>query len=140
QFFDAVDTASACLKMFAGILATARVKDQRTREAAAGGFSTATDIADYLVRKGLPFRKAHEVVGRLVRHCLDRACRFEDLTLDEIRSFSPEFDEDVLTIDVQASVNARDVPGGTAPNRVRDAIAEGRRLLAATETWLASLP
>ncbi len=137
QLFDAVDTVSACLRMFTGMLATARFRVERTREAAAGGFSTATDIADYLVRKGLPFRRAHEVVGKLVRHCIERGCQFGDLTLDELRGFSPLFEEDVLAIDVFASVQARDIPGGTAPNRVAEAISEARRLLAATEAWVA---
>ena len=136
QFFDAVDTTAASLKMFTGMLATARVKSERTKEAAAGGFSTATDVADYLVGKGLPFRQAHEVVGKLVRHCLERRVQFSDLSMDELTAFSPMFDEGVRTIDVLASIQARDVPGGTAVNRVTDAIAAGRHLLSATRAWI----
>ncbi len=137
QFFDAVDTAAASLKMFTGMLATARVKSERTKEAAAGGFSTATDVADYLVRKGLPFRQAHEVVGKLVRQCLERRVQFADLSTAELKEFSPLFDEDVRSIDVLASIQARDVPGGTALGQVTAAITEGRRLLSATEAWSA---
>ncbi|MHB8990416.1 MAG: argininosuccinate lyase [Chloroflexota bacterium] len=137
QLFDAVDTASTCLQMFAGMLATARFREDRMRDAAGGGFSTTTDVADYLARKGLPFRQAHEVVGRLVRHCIERRCQIADLPLADLKGFSPLFEKDVYSIDVDSSVQARDVPGGTAPNRVRDALAESRQLLAATVEWCA---
>lgn len=137
QFFDAVDTVSTCLRMFAGMLATARFREDRMRQVAGGGFSTATDVADYLVRKGLPFRRAHEVVGRLVRHCLEQGCDITDLPLADLQGFSPLFQEDVYSVTVDSSVQARDVPGGTAPNRVREALAESRRLLATTEAWAA---
>ncbi len=138
QFFDAVDTVSTCLRMFAGMLATARFREDRMRQVAGGGFSTATDVADYLVRKGLPFRRAHEVVGRLVRHCLEQGGDITDLPLADLQGFSPLFQEDVYSVTVDSSVQARDVPGGTAPNRVREALAESRRLLAATEAWAAA--
>jgi argininosuccinate lyase len=133
--FDAVDTVSISLRMFAGMLETAQVRAERMREAAVGGFSTATDVADYLVRKGLTFRQAHEVVGRLVRHCIDRGCSLSDVSLPDLRSFSPHFDQDFYLIDVDSSVAARDVPGGTAPDRVRAALEESRALMAATEEW-----
>jgi len=133
--FDAVDTVTICLKMFAGMLATARFREDRMRQGAGGGFSTATDVADYLVRKGLPFRQAHEVVGRLVRHCLERGCDITELPLAELQRFSPVFQDDIYSVNVDSSVAARDVPGGTAPNRVRDALRESRRLLADTEAW-----
>ncbi len=136
QFFDAVDTVSSSLKMFAGMLATARFREDRMRQVAGGGFSTATDVADYLARKGLPFRQAHEVVGRLVRHCLELRCDITDLSLADLQGFSPLFQEDLYSVTVDSSVQARDVPGGTAPNRVQDAISESRHLLAATEAWL----
>ena len=90
--------------------------------------------------KGLPFRQAHEVIGRLVRHCLEEGKDFSDLTLKDLKGFSPLFDEDALAIDVMTSVQARDVPGGTAPNRVSEAIAEGHGLLSASEAWIAALP
>ena len=138
QFFDAVDTVSVSLKMFAGMLATARFREDRMREVAGGGFSTATDVADYLARKGLPFRQAHEVVGRLVRHCLEQGCDITDLSLGDLKGFSPLFDEDIYTVDVDSSVQARNVPGGTASGRVMEALAESRQLLAASETWSAS--
>jgi argininosuccinate lyase len=135
QLFDAVDTVSTALRMFAGMLGTATVRADRLREAASGGFSTATDVADYLVRKGLSFRHAHEVVGRLVRHCIDRHCTLTEVPLSELRTFSTHFDEDFYRIDVDTSVAARDIPGGTAPSRVREAMDESQRLLTATEEW-----
>ncbi len=135
QYFDAVDTVSSCLKLFERMLATATVRSDQMREMAGGGFSTATDVADYLVRKGLAFRQAHEVVGRLVRHCMEVGGDIIDLPLADLKGFSPLFEEDIYGVDVDASVRARDVPGGTAPNRVREAIAEGVRLVAATEAW-----
>jgi argininosuccinate lyase len=135
QLFDAVDTVSASLRMFAGMLGTAVIRGERMREAASGSFSTATDVADYLVRKGLPFRQAHEVVGRLVRHCIERQCTLAEVPLAELNSFSAHFDEGFYLIDVDTSVAARDVPGGTAPGRVREAIDESWALLAATQEW-----
>ncbi|HZK67530.1 MAG TPA: argininosuccinate lyase [Chloroflexota bacterium] len=135
QLFDAVDTVSSCLRMFSGMLATATFRLDRMRQVAGGGFSTATDVADYLAKAGLPFRQAHEVVGRLVRHCMARGCDITDLSISELRSFSPIFQEDIFSVTVESSVAARDVPGGTAPNRVREALEEGRRLVNANREW-----
>ena len=87
----------------------------RMQEAARGGFSTATDVADYLVRRGITFRQAHEVVGRLVRHCIERNCDLPDIPIDDLKGFSSLFDEDFYLINVDSSVRARDVQGGTAP-------------------------
>jgi argininosuccinate lyase len=137
QLFDAVDTVSDCLRMFAGMLATARFKEDRMRQVAGGGFSTATDVADYLARKGMPFRQAHEVVGQLVRLCLERRCDIMDLPLPDLKRYSTLFDEEVYKIDVDLSVRARDIPGGTAPHRVEAALVECRALVVATQRWLA---
>ena len=101
------------------------------RRAAGEHFSTATDLADYLVRKGLPFREAHAIVGRIVRHALDEGKTLEDLTLAELRRFSPLIDGDVKdAITVEASLRARAVTGGTAPAAVRRALALARTLVA----------
>jgi argininosuccinate lyase len=93
-------------------------------ERAAGqGFSTATDVADYLVRKGLPFRDAHEAVGKAVAYCVENEMNLEELSLAEWQLFSPHFGDDIFAaIKVEASVNARNVIGGTAHNRVEDEI------------------
>jgi argininosuccinate lyase len=102
------------------------------REAAAGAFLNATDAADYLAAKGLPFREAHAVVGRLVRHCQDRGCAVEDLALEELRSFSPLFAKDVFDhLALEACVARRASPGGTAPAAVRRALQDAERRLRA---------
>src|SRR6266446_7064589 len=106
-------------------------RTDRMRRAAGEHFSTATDLADYLVRKGLPFRQAHEVVGRVVRHALDEGKALEDLTLAELRHFSPLIDGDVKdAITVEASLRARAATGGTAPGAVRRSLALARTLIA----------
>ena len=97
------------------------------RAAAEGGMMTATDLADYLARRGLPFRQAHAVVGHLVRWCLENGRRLDDLRLDEYRMFSPLFDEEVVrAAGVEASVRARNVYGGTAPGQVLARLTEAR--------------
>jgi argininosuccinate lyase len=97
------------------------------RRSAGNGFSTATDVADYLVRKGLPFRDAHEAVGKAVAYCLENDMGIEELSLAEWQLFSPYFSDDIFrAISVEASINARDVIGGTARNRVWGEIVAGR--------------
>jgi argininosuccinate lyase len=125
--FDAVDTLRDCLTAMLGMLPHVEVRADRMRTAAAQGFATATDLADYLVRKDVPFRDAHEIVGRCVAHALVQGAALSDLSLDDLRRFSPVIDEtvfDVLTLD--GSVGARDHIGGTAPAQVKAAIARGR--------------
>jgi argininosuccinate lyase len=101
------------------------------RDAALQGYATATDLADYLVRKGLPFRDAHEVVGKAVRLGIDSGRDLAALTLDELRALSPVIEADVFTVlTLEGSVNARNHLGGTAPAQVRQAIAAARTRLA----------
>jgi argininosuccinate lyase len=101
------------------------------RAAANEGFATATDLADYLVRRGLPFRDAHEAVARAVRHAEGKGCDLADLTLDDMRTFAPLANDDVYAVlTLEGSVASRDHPGGTAPARVRAAIARARDALA----------
>ena len=129
--FDTVDTVKECLRVYDGLLASTKTKPQRMREAAQRGFSTATDLADYLVRKGVPFRDAHEAVGRAVRHGIERGRDLADMSLDELRAFCEIVDEDVFEVlTLEGSVGARSHVGGTSPARVREAIAEARRRLA----------
>ncbi len=129
-FFDSVDTLEAILAVLPPMLASLTFRTDRMRRAAGEHFSTATDLADYLVRRGLPFRRAHEVVGRVVRHALDEGKALEDLGLAELRRFSPLFDGDVKdAITVDASLRARAVTGGTAPAAVRRALALARTLM-----------
>ncbi|HEX5414913.1 MAG TPA: argininosuccinate lyase [Chloroflexota bacterium] len=124
--FDAIDTLLPCLTLTAGMLRSARVHRERLAEAAGAGFSLATDVADYLVARGVPFREAHHIVGQLVQRCLALGCDLAGLPLEEYRQLSPLFDPDVLEITVWTSVRARDIPGGTAPERVAKALAEAR--------------
>ena len=122
-FFDTYDTLLSTLTIFADMLATMSVNADRMRAAAEDGFMLATDIADYLVGKGMPFREAHGVVARLSQHAAGNSLRLRDMPLADYRRFSALFDEDVFAISAEASVAARDVPGGTAFGRVREAIA-----------------
>jgi argininosuccinate lyase len=121
--FDVIDTVQACLRVFAPMLATMTIRPERMRSAASEGFGTATDMADYLAAKGLPFRQAHEVVGRIVRRCLDRQQQLDDLGLEELRRFSPLFESDVYeVIALEASVDRRQVRGGPARTLVSERI------------------
>jgi len=128
-FFDTFDTLFATLKIFADMIAKMQIVPGRMREAAQGSYVLATDIADYLVDKGMPFREAHGVVARLSQYAVERGVQFEQLTLEEYQGFSKLFDKEVLTISVDSSVAARDVRGGTALGRVRQAITEAKAQL-----------
>ncbi|MEW6142673.1 MAG: argininosuccinate lyase [Chloroflexota bacterium] len=127
--FDTVDAVVASLSVMAGLVATLKVKSHRMRAAAVGGYTLATDIADYLVKKGLPFRKAHSVIGGLVKYAAGKGKGLSELTLKEYRSFSPRFGKDVLDITLESSVASRSVPGGTSPEQVNKALAQAKRLL-----------
>lgn len=130
--FDAADTTADCLRVFAGMLGTLQCRRERMREAARLGHTTATDLADYLVRRAVPFRDAHEVVGRAVRTAVETGRDLSDLTLDELRAFSPVIEGDVFEVlTLEGSVAARNHPGGTAPEQVRAAIARARERLGA---------
>ena len=129
--FDTVDTVTDCLRIFAGILGTLECRRERMREAARLGHTTATDLADYLVRKAVPFRDAHEAVGRAVRRAVETERDLSEMTLDELRKFSPAIDSDVFgVLTLEGSVAARNHAGGTAPARVRAAIARARAKIA----------
>ena len=113
--FDVIDTVQACLRVFAPMLATMTVRPERMRSAASESFGTATDMADYLAAKGLPFRQAHEIVGRIVRRCLDQQQTLNDLSLEELQTFSPLFESDVYDVmALDAAVDRRQVRGGPA--------------------------
>ena len=125
--FDALDTARDCLALYADMAPNIVVKRDNCRAAAAKGFSTATDLADYLVKKGLPFRDAHHVVGNSVGYAAKQGRDLPELSLPELQQFSPLIAEDVYAhISLDASVAARTTYGGTAPAQVRAAIARAR--------------
>jgi len=122
--FDTIDTVKGSLKIFADMIAEMKVKGDNMRIAAARGFSTATDVADYCVRKGLPFRQAHEVVGKTVRFCVENGKDIPELTLDEFRAFSDLIETDIYDyVTLEASVNARKATGGTAREAVERELA-----------------
>ena len=132
-FFACVDTLQACLDVMPPMLSSMTVRVDKIRGAVDAGFALATDLADYLVAKALPFREAHHAVGALVGYCVQQGKTFDKLGLDEYRRFSPLFDHDVLDITIQKSMAARDVPGGTAPRQVALALAAGRAHLDGTQ-------
>jgi len=127
--FDTVDTLISTLDVFTGMIGTLKINAQRTQQAAEGGYLLATDLADYLVRKSVPFREAHGIVGRLVQYAAEMDKSFSKLSLSEYQTFSPLFAEDVYSISVESSIKARNVPGGTAPQQVKEALEKARRSL-----------
>jgi len=125
--FDTIDTLNGSLAVTSIVLRNVKVNVERTRQAATVGYLNATDLADYLVRKGMEFRKAHEIVGRVVMRAIESGVPIEDLPIATYREFSDLFDEDLyqaLTLD--AAVAAKSVIGGTSPERVKEALAEAR--------------
>jgi argininosuccinate lyase len=123
--FDGVDTVKACLKAVTGLLGAIKFKPETMARSASGGFVNATDAADYLVDKGIPFRQAHEIVGKLVSYSIDKGKTLEQLSIDEFRSFSQAFDEDIYQkIDLLTCLNMRKSVGGTAPVLVEERIKE----------------
>ena len=130
--FDTVDTLADCLEIVADLVAHGLAPvPERMRAAAREGYATATDLADYLVRKGLPFRDAHEVVARAVREAEARRVDLADLPLADLARFSPLVGPDVFDVlTLEGSVASRDHPGGTAPRRVREAAAAAREAIA----------
>ncbi|MBI54996.1 MAG: argininosuccinate lyase [Alcanivorax sp.] len=125
--FDAVDTLAGCLRAFADMIPAIEPNREVMREAARRGFATATDLADYLVRKGVAFRDAHEIVGKAVAHGVDKKKDLSEMSLSELRQFSDQIDDDVFEVlTLEGSVSARNHVGGTAPDQVRAAVARGR--------------
>jgi argininosuccinate lyase len=129
--FDTVDTLASSLAVFADLVAGLEAREDNMREAALQGFSTATDLADYLVRKGMAFRDAHGIVARTVREAEATGCDLSELPLAVLRRFSGTIEQDVYKVlTLEGSVAARDHVGGTAPRAVRAAVARGRKRLA----------
>lgn len=130
--FDTHDTLQACLAMAAGMLATATFRAERLRQAVQEDFSTATDLADHLVRKGVPFREAHRVVGQLVARLLEEGRQLQDLTPEELAAWHPGLADARPWLDPAFSAAARTSPGGTAPVRVAEQLRMARQRLAQT--------
>jgi argininosuccinate lyase len=128
-FFDTVETILSTLEVLAGMVSTLRVKKENARGAAERGYILATDLADYLVRKGEAFRDAHGIVARLVSYAAEKNKPFSKLSLTEYKKFSPRFDKDVYSITLESAVAARDVVGGTAPGQVKRALAAAKKII-----------
>ena len=130
--FDTVDTVRGCLRAFADMVPAIEARKDEMREAARRGFSTATDLADYLVRSGVAFRDAHEIVGLSVAYGIKTGKDLSDMNLEELRQFSDQINDDVFEVlTLEGSVSARNHIGGTAPDQVRAAVVRGREVLSA---------
>jgi len=128
--FDTVDTLKDTLRIFAEMVGGITVKPEAMERAALRGYATATDLADYLVKKGLPFRDAHETVAHAVKAAIARQVDLSELPLDELQRFNPTIEQDVYAVlSLRGSLNARDILGGTAPAQVRAQIARHRSRL-----------
>ncbi|MFD2671944.1 argininosuccinate lyase [Marinicrinis sediminis] len=136
--FDTVKTLQGALQLFAPMISTMKVNGERMRQAVNQDFSNATDIADYLVNKGLPFRQAHEVIGKTVLYCIQQQKYLLDLNLDEFKQFSKLFEDDIYAVlQPEQVVNARNVYGGTAKPQVAKAIERAQDQLEGTKQWVA---
>ena len=128
--FDTVDTLKDCLRAFAGMMPHIQARKDSMLKAARRGFSTATDLADYLVRRGIPFRNAHEVVGKAVAFGIQEGRDLSEMTLGELQVFSDAIEHDVFDIlTLEGSVSARNHLGGTAPEQIRQAVSNARKTL-----------
>lgn len=128
--FDTVDTLEASLDVFNGMVSTLKFNSEAMYKATEDGFITATDLADYLAAKGMPFRQAHEVVGNIVKHCLGKGIKLTDMPLEEYQDFSALFGRDVIDIiRPKRSVERHSSPGGTSPEQVKEQIRIAERLL-----------
>ena len=128
--FDAIDTAKGCLVLFEGMVRTMKFCKEVMEKSAIRGFANATDAADYLVGRGVPFRDAHAVIGKLVLYCIDRQCAIEDLSLEELKNFSPVFEEDIYdAVSLKTCVEKRLTLGAPGPEAMRKIIAIEREYL-----------
>jgi argininosuccinate lyase len=128
-FFDTVDTLLSTLRVFGDMLPGMTLNNERVESLASESYMLATDLADYLVGEGVPFREAHGVMRRLCRHCEESGRSLSDLPMNVYREYSEQFDADVYNITAAASVAARDNPGGTAPGRVAQGLDRAKALL-----------
>ena len=134
--FDTVDTIQACLEVMAPLVENITVKKDKMKRAVEEDFSAATDLADYLVNKGLPFRESHRVVGELVAYCLDEGKLLKEVSLEELQEFSPLFEKDALTCLVPLKVvEARKARGGTSPEQVKDYLEKAKNMQREKENY-----
>ena len=128
--FDAIDTVKGCLELFKGMITTMSFNKENMAESAMKGFTNATDAADYLVLKGVPFRDAHGIIGRLVLYCIDEDKAIDELSLKELKKFSDKFEEDIFdAISLKTCVNKRLTLGAPGPEVMQKVIAINKRFL-----------
>jgi argininosuccinate lyase len=128
--FDAFDTTAVCLEVSTLVLGNVHLKVDRMQAAASKGMMNATELADYLVRKGVAFRQAHELVGRIVMKAIAKDIEIGQLSLDELRSVSNEIEDDVFAaLTLEQTLSSKSLAGGTAPERVAEALSAARQLL-----------
>ena len=122
--FDAFDTAKGCIALFTGMIDTMKFNKDVMRKSANNGFTNATDAADYLVKKGVPFRDAHGIVGRIVLYCIDKGIAIDDMSIDELKAMSPVFEEDVFdAISMETCVSTRCTVGAPSKTSMDKVIA-----------------
>jgi len=132
--FDSIDTVKMCLPVFTKMIETMKIRCENMYKAAQGGFTNATDLADYMVKKGVPFRDAHETTGKIVLFCIEKNKAIDELTLEEFKSFSEVFEQDVYEeISLEKCVSGRNLPGGPAIESVKAAIENGKRFISSCE-------
>ena len=130
--FDSIDTVSTALEIFAAMIPGIRANREKMHAAASQGHSTATDLADYLVKKNIPFRDAHEIVGKVVHHAINESATLDSLPLEVLKGFSQDIEADVFEVlSVEGSVNARNHIGGTAPSQVKKMVQVQNEILSA---------
>ena len=132
--FDTIDTLTSALTVVTKMLPNIKVNPQRMRLMAELGYANATEVADYLTKQGIPFRQAHEIAGKLVRYCINSQKILEELPLEVFKQFHPKFNRDIYQVlDIQRSVDSRNIPGGTATRQVVKAIVEAKRRINRTD-------
>jgi argininosuccinate lyase len=135
--FDTVDTLHITLTLFANMLNSMKINKHTMRAAASRGFTQATDLADYLVNKNIPFRQAHKIIGELVQHCIQKNCQLDELSLETLQTFHQKITPDVFqAIDLDNIVAARNILGGTAPLQVKQQLEQSQATLDAITQWL----
>ena len=136
--FDAIDTTKGCIALFTGMLESIRFQPERMAESARHGFTNATDAADYLVVKGVPFRDAHGIIGRMVLYCIEKKCAIDDLSLEEFKSFSPAFEEDIFhAVSMKVCVDKRNTKGAPGEAAMQEELNENKAFL---ESWKTAHP
>lgn len=137
--FDSVDTLKLALETFTGMIGSMEIKGENMKKAAKGGFANATEVADYLTIKGIPFRESHEIAGKIVASCIDKGCCLSDLSLSDFKIFSPYFNEDIFqVINIKNSLGRKMSFGGTSPKSVEKQMAIAEKILKEEQAWLTS--